>query len=104
MARVDFPLECSFELNRHYYEYTITIVQVRERYTDVRILKKERKKEEMSASMSYSMSYRDKTSNERRTKNGNRLCRIRMTRCVCVLPQKAAQANMTKKRKRRRTR
>jgi len=45
MARVDFPLECSFELNRHYYEYTITIVQVRERYTDVRILKKERKKE-----------------------------------------------------------
>ncbi len=35
MARVDFPLHCYFELNRR-QECTISIVQVRERYTDGR--------------------------------------------------------------------
>jgi len=73
MARVDFPLHCFFELNRR-QEYTITIVQVRERYTDGRL-------EEMSAILSYLMSI---VTNVIRTKNknGNRLWRFTMSMCA----------------------
>jgi hypothetical protein len=70
-ARVDFPLHCCFELNRR-REYTITFVQVRERYTDGQ-----------RACQIQCLSWQ--TSTELRTKRGNRLWRVIMSVCMCVL-------------------